>query len=88
MVVLDPDIRDGHLNLANSYALTADYDEAIKEYGKEISLRPASSSAYLNLGKTYELKGNIVRARASYRKALEIDSTLSVAKEYLDKLRR
>jgi len=88
MIELDPDIPDSHLNLANSYALTGNYDEAVEEYRKEISIQPRSSPAYFNLGRTYELKGNIEKARSSYRKALEIDSTLTVAKEYLGKLHK
>jgi tetratricopeptide (TPR) repeat protein len=86
LVTLEPDFADGHLNLANTYAMTGNYDEATKEYRKEINAHPASASAYFNLGRVFELKGNKKEARGYYRKALDIDSSLQVAKEYLDKL--
>jgi tetratricopeptide (TPR) repeat protein len=67
--------------------MIGNHDDALEAYQKEIIFRPNSSSAYVNMGKVYELLGRKTEARKSYLKALEIDPSLDIAIQYLNELK-
>ena len=59
------------------------YADAIQAYELAIDLHPDASWAYAGLGEAYLLTGMKPRAAESFRKAYAIDSTNTVAYEYL-----
>ena len=56
-----------------------DYEEAIA-YFKSANLLNTDNKAYINLGKTYQLSGNMKKAQSSYEKAL--GSKLSIKQKF------
>ena len=74
-VVLNPDAPDGHLNLANTYALLGDYEKAIHSFRREIYYHPGSAAAFFNLGRTYSLMGEEGLARRAFGRASRIGSS-------------
>jgi curved DNA-binding protein CbpA len=62
--------------------------EAIQQFEKAIELDPFDTTAYLQFGALYEEMRLPWRARALYRRILELDSTHADAKERLTRLSR
>ena len=56
------------------------------DYDKAIALNPNYALAYNNRGVAYSNKGEVNRAIADYRKALEIDPYYSTPKNNLKRL--
>jgi tetratricopeptide (TPR) repeat protein len=50
-----------------------DYDRALTDYGHAISLNPRLVAAYINRGRVYQAKGDILRANADFNAAKQIE---------------
>ncbi len=72
-VMLDPDFRDGRINLGNTYAMLDRFDDAADVYRQEIANHPKSINALLNLGRVLEKQGKTREAMGAYQRALTID---------------
>lgn len=77
---------DELVELAKFYFLNTNYEEAIKRYEEALKLGPKDARIYYNLGIVYETMNKIDKAKQNFRLALELDETLTAAKEHLDKL--
>ena len=73
-----------HNALGGIFIAEQRYDEAAKEFDAIIADNPNSADAYFGLGLIEEARGDIVRARASWRQALRIDPSHSGAYEKLN----
>jgi len=62
-----------HNDVGLIYYLLEQYDSAIEEFEKSVSIDPRVSETYFNLGVTYSISGRIYEAIAAYKKVLEID---------------
>lgn len=80
VVSLDPDFKNGHLNLGNTYAALGRFEEAVSVYKRAIAARPRSLNALINLGKIYEKMGKPGDALRTYEKALAIDPLAKTAR--------
>jgi tetratricopeptide (TPR) repeat protein len=76
---LDPDFFEGHDMLANLLSARGDRSGAIKEYLEALEGNPNPAPVYSNLGNAYFSDGDLARAAAALRRALELDSTLANA---------
>lgn len=82
-MLLQPNLRNGHLNIGNAFALLNNIESAIKEYESELAMYPQSTSAMVNLGKVYIEQGQKEKGRSYLREALKINPTLGAARELL-----
>ena len=60
------------LLLGNIYIEKEEYDLALKEFENVLKKNENSADANYGIGVIYEKQGNIVKARAQWRKALKI----------------
>lgn len=74
------------LELGKFYYLNERYDEAIKVLSKALKFDPINADIYYNLGIVYETRNSTHEAKDCYLKAIEIDPSLKLAQEHLDKL--
>ena len=72
---LDPNDFKSNMNLGLVYFALGQMDPAIRYIEKATRVEPGNVKAWSNLGVAYDAAGNAVLAEASYRKALELDST-------------
>lgn len=72
----------GYVNLV--YML--DYDEAIKNFDKALSVNPKSIDALLNKGVAYEQKGNYKQAKSIYLQVLKDNPNYQLAIDALHRL--
>jgi Flp pilus assembly protein TadD len=74
------------VELAKFYFLNKNFEEAVEKYEEALKLEPKDARIYYNLGIVYETMNVIDKAKQNFRLALELDETLTAAKEHLDKL--
>jgi tetratricopeptide (TPR) repeat protein len=81
-----------YLKRGNEYFGKGDYDHAIADYSKAISLNPDNIDAYGGRGNTYSFKGDSDSAIADYSQAISLDPNYATgayygnrAQEYLTK---
>ncbi|MBN1861514.1 MAG: tetratricopeptide repeat protein [Candidatus Thermoplasmatota archaeon] len=60
------------INLGNTYFEKKEYDKAIEEFNRALSLNPNASKAYSNLGRLYCVKGDYQRSLHYYEEALQL----------------
>ncbi len=65
-------VLKSRLLLAQIYIDEEKYDEALKEYESIIEKDANSADAYYGIGVIYEKQGDLVKARAEWRKALKV----------------
>jgi tetratricopeptide (TPR) repeat protein len=61
-----------YYNLGNAYNNKKQYDRAIAEFDKAITLNPKHANAYGNRGYAYEKLGQRDKAIADFRKVIEL----------------
>lgn len=84
---LDPDIAELHVNRGNLYFMGQVYDQAVAEYSRAIELDLSKVYVALyNRGLAYEKMGELDKAEADYRRALEIFPQWSHAQNKLDRI--
>lgn len=78
-VELDPKWTGGYAAMANSYVFTdpKDFKKAEENALKVVELAPASSGAEITLGDCYRAQNDLAKARDSYSKAIQLDSSFS-----------
>jgi len=77
---MDDRCEPAHLSLARFYRSQKQYEKAIEEYQKTISLNPNRvSKRYLELGLTYFDMGNLDRAEYAFLKAKKYERELAMA---------
>lgn len=59
-----------HVNLGTAYIRVGEFDKALAELSKAITLKPDSANAYENMGVAYSYKGDYEKAIASFEKAV------------------
>jgi tetratricopeptide (TPR) repeat protein len=74
---LDPDNADGHfgrgmVRLMAPPGFGGDLDGAIEDFEAAVAKKPFAE-AYFRLGTAHEKKGDIEKARAVYKRALELE---------------
>ncbi|OGD31861.1 MAG: hypothetical protein A2V45_00405 [Candidatus Aminicenantes bacterium RBG_19FT_COMBO_58_17] len=74
---LDPNNADGHFGRGMARLMAppgfgGDLDGAVEDFEAAVAKRPFAE-AYFNLGTAYQKKGDIERAKAAYKKALELE---------------
>lgn len=73
LLKLDPSNKFANFNLGYIHFFYLKvFGEAIKYFSRAIELDPAYVEAWYNRGYSYELSGDVNRARADYNKALEL----------------
>ena len=65
-------IIKSELLLGNIYIEKEEYDLALKEFENVLKKNENSADAIYGIGVIYEKQGNLVKARAQWRKALKI----------------
>lgn len=71
-----PDVSEAYRVMAYAYEIMQDYDNAIPNYAKAISLDWNNAMAYSGLGHTYDLLGDLDKAKANYEQSLSINPDL------------
>jgi tetratricopeptide (TPR) repeat protein len=61
------------------------YDDAIRYFKQAVAVKPTFDDAYNNLGVVYESKKDNLNAKASYRKALQINPKNALAQKNIDR---
>lgn len=81
---------DAAVNLAKLYKQTGRIDEAVKEYQAALIISPMSDEVYHELGKIEEARGDKVKAKEYYKKAVRYwqsgGQTLDELKKKIEKL--
>lgn len=62
--------KTARLNLIDMYKVQKRYDQAIEQYGFGLKISPNDEDLYYGLGKLYEEKGDKVKAKENYEKAV------------------
>jgi lipoprotein NlpI len=76
-VRLDPEYAEGFSYRGSEYAQKGDYDRAIVDFDKAISLDPKLFSALNGRGKVYQSKGDYDRAIADFSAAIRLNPKLA-----------
>ena len=78
----------GTVNDANEFLVSVQGSakRAEEELLAAVKLSPSHAPAHLELGNTYEALGNIQHAVTSLQKAVQLDQSLSVARQKLNSL--
>lgn len=61
------------------------YDDALRYFKQAVAVKPTFDDAYNNIGVVYEAKKDLVNAKASYRKALQINPKNALAQKNIDR---
>jgi tetratricopeptide (TPR) repeat protein len=77
VVKLNRSDAEAHLNLANLYLATKDYDRALKSVQEGLRRQPNSALGKFLLGSIYERTGKLPEAEQALRQALELDTQMS-----------
>lgn len=72
-------ILKSHLLMGNIYLEREQFDDAEKEFNLILEKNENSADAYYGLGVIYESKGDMVKARSEWRKALRIQNNHPLA---------
>ncbi len=76
-----------HFNLANHFLQDKQYDLAINEYNRALTLCPDDAEAHYNLALIYDIgKQDAVSAMEHYRKCLELDPKFKMRKSVQERL--
>ncbi len=70
-----PDYIEAYLNRGNVYRKLKQYNQAIEDYNKVISLKPDFALVYNNCGVVFGTLGNYDEEIADYTIAIQYDST-------------
>jgi Flp pilus assembly protein TadD len=73
-------------NLGHSLIDQTRYKDAIRAFRENIAAFPDSATVYASLGDAYLIDGHRTAARDAYRRATELDSTNSRARQLSDSL--
>lgn len=68
----DDEILKSRILTANIYLEKGNYETALKEFESILEKYPSAADAYYGIGVVYEKQGNLVKARAEWRKTLKI----------------
>lgn len=79
---------DDWINKGNEQHSRREYEAAIESYTQAVKINPNYSPVYNNRGVAYGDKGDLKKAMADFRKALELDPANNTAKINLDNLRK
>jgi tetratricopeptide (TPR) repeat protein len=79
-----PWYNKGYIHLVH----TGNYNEAVLMFNRALEINARYIDAWYNRGLAYEALRDFKKARADYKKALEIDPTYDLAAEALDQLDR
>ena len=75
VVARTPDDAAAHFNLGTALTVAGDYDRAVQEYGRALTLRPAYPQAHTNLGSILLARGDTATAAAHFAAAIQLDPT-------------
>jgi len=81
-----PHSPDAQANLAQALALMGRYEEAIPHYEAALDIVSSLPGVYYNLGVAYEHIGRFTRARAAFRRAVEVEPGDAAARAALSRL--
>src|SRR5262249_20842105 len=73
-VELNPDLAEGHYNLANCLERTGKYAEAEAPLRKAIKLKPDYAEAYCNLGSVLRCRGRFEESLEAIRQGHQLGS--------------
>jgi len=83
-LMADSALAEAYLNRGNSYFLMSQYDAALADYEKALSLDVRKPwAAWYNIGLVHEAKKDTVKAREAYAMALEVNPDFSLAQAKL-----
>ena len=80
--VADPYFNRGYIEMVYK----ANYQEAVKWFGKAIYWKPDYADAWYNRGFSYELDGKLAKAKTDYQKAMEIVPNFPLAIKGLNRI--
>lgn len=85
-IKLKGDLVSARYRLAITLSNTGRADEAIEELEKTIEFNPSLADAYLNLGYLYRDRGQGMKAKASWKRFLELSNDSSKSEEIKNEL--
>ena len=77
---------EDYIEKGKFYFLSEKYDLAIKEFKEALKIDKDNPEVLYSLGVAYESSNQLVEARESYLKTLDLDAEHKLAKEHLDKM--
>ena len=72
--------------MGRAYLQVGRIDDALKRAQQGAILPPVSADALYYLGQAYEAKGDTANAKQAYAQALELDETLTAARDAFNRL--
>lgn len=72
LVSLYPNDERSHTLLGNNYFVLQEYDKAIAEYQKALTINPGYSPVYNQMGYSYRFLGNFEEAEKAFQKYIEL----------------
>lgn len=86
---LDPDVAELHVNRGNMFYMGQAYEKAIEEYTSAINMEFTKEHVALyNRGLAYEKIGELEKAEADYRRAIELVPEWGRAQDKLERILR
>lgn len=85
-IAIDPNFDHAYAKRCELYAMAWRYDDAIADCNRSSSLAPSDASRIHSLGRVYLASGQLGAAIREYRRALEVDPELQIAREDLVRL--
>jgi len=78
-IELEPNLLPAYVQLANIYAPSKRYDEALTKLNDVLKVSPRSLPAHMLIGIVYEAKGDVAKAQQAYEKALALNPRFAPA---------
>lgn len=72
VVALFPDDPVVRFGLANAYLEAGDAEEAVREFGETLRLKPDYTAAHRGFGRALEQAHRLEEAKAAYRRGIEV----------------
>ena len=72
VVALFPDDPVARFGLASAYLEAGDAEEAVREFGETLRLKPDYTAAHRGFGRALEKAHRLEEAKAAYRRGIEV----------------
>lgn len=85
-ITINYNFKDPHIDKGRAFFFQKNYASASKTFEMALTIFPTEAEFYYWLGKVDEAEGKKAEARLNYKKAYELDKTMTEAKEGYDRL--
>ena len=82
---IDDDLAEAYLNRGNSWFLSGDHENALRDYRHALALDVAQPwAAWYNIGLVHDARKESEKAKSAYKRALELKPDFTLAQKKLE----